>query len=195
MAAVEEGGLGELIGEARRHVEAGEPITIDLIERISGGRTVGPLLLFPALVAMSPATIIPGIATLVGFNTVLVAGQVALGHQSIWIPQWLRRRQIPKRLAPKLLKFLKPVGEVADEVAKPRAAWLTAWPLRRAGAVVCVLIGCALPIMEVIPFTSTVAGAIIAVYALAITMRDGFLALAWAGLVAAALLVAATVLL
>lgn len=195
MAVAEHGGLGELIGEAEKHVEAGEPISIGLVQKIAGARAAGPLLLLPALLAMSPLTIIPGIATLVGLNTVLVAGQIVLGREQVWLPGWLRERCIPKRFAPRLLKFLKPVGKFADDIAKPRAGALTAWPLRRAGAVVCVVLGCAMPIMEVVPFTSTPAGAVIAVYALAITVRDGFLALAWAGLVAALLAVAAALLL
>lgn len=195
MAVAEHGGLGELIGEAEKQVEAGKPISIGLVQQIAGGRAAGPLLLFPALVVMSPITIIPGIATLVGLNTALVAGQIVLGHERVWLPAWLRKLGIPKRFAPKLMKFLKPVAKVADDVAKPRAGWLTAWPLRRAGAAVCVLVGCALPVMEVVPFTSTPAGAVIATYALAITVRDGFLALAWAGLVLALLAAASAFLL
>ena len=191
MAAIEEGGLGELIGEAEKQVEAGKSISIGLVQQLAGGRAAGPLLLFPALIVMSPITIIPGIATLVGLNTVLVAGQIVLGREQVWLPGWLRRRCIPRRFAPKLMKFLKPVAKVADDVAKPRATWLTAWPLRRAGAAVCVLVGGAMPVFEVIPFTSTPAGAVIATYALAITVRDGFLALAWAGLVVALLAIAA----
>jgi hypothetical protein len=47
------------------------------------------------------------------------------------------------------------------------------------------LVGAVMPLLEFIPFTSTWAGAIIATYALAITVRDGFLALAFVGLVSA----------
>ena len=191
MAAIEEGGLGELVDKAEQQVEAGKPVSIGMVQQLAGGRAAGPWLLFPALIVMSPVTVIPGIATLVGLNTVLVAGQIALGREHVWLPAWLRRRSVPKRFAPKLMKFLKPVARVADDVAKPRATWLTAWPLRRAGAAVCVAIGCALPVMEVVPFTSTPAGAVISTYALAITVRDGFLALAWAALVIGLLAVAA----
>lgn len=193
MAAIEEGGIGELVGEAEQALKAGNSISIGLIQQLAGGRAAGPLLLFPALIVMSPVTIVPGIATMVGLSTVLVAGQILLGREQVWLPEWLRKRSIPKRLAPKLMKFLKPVAKVADNVAKPRATWLTAWPLRRAGAAVCVLVGCAMPLFEVIPFTSTWGGAVIATYALAITVRDGFLALAWAGLVAALLAIAAAI--
>ena len=62
--------------------------------------------------------------------------------------------------------------------------------MRRGGAVICVLVGAVMPVMEVIPLTSTWAGVVIAGYALAITARDGLLAMAWAGLVLALLTVA-----
>lgn len=195
MAISEDGALTDLIGKAEKHVEAGEPISIELIQSIAGQRASGPLLLFPALLAMSPLTIIPGIPTLIALNTVLVAGQIALGREQIWLPRWLKQRHLPSRQGEKLLKFLKPVGEKADKVVKPRATFLTAWPLRRAGAVICTLIGFVMPVTEVIPFTSTWAGAIIATYALAITVRDGLLVLAWAGLILAALTLAAALLL
>ncbi len=60
--------------------------------------------------------------------------------------------------------------------------------MRRAGAVVCVLVGATMPVMELVPFTSTWAGAVIAGYGLAITARDGLLALAWAGVVVTGLM-------
>jgi hypothetical protein len=62
--------------------------------------------------------------------------------------------------------------------------------MRRIGAVVCVLVGMIMPLLEFIPFTSTWAATIIAVYALAITARDGLLALAWMGLVGGAITLA-----
>jgi hypothetical protein len=141
--------------------------------------------LLPALVVMSPLSIIPGVPTIVGLNTILVAGQVALGRDNIWLPGWLLRRKISGKRAEKFLKYAKPVSKVADDVVKPRATFLTSAPMRRIGAVVCVLVGCILPVLEVIPFTSTWAASIIAVYALAITARDGLLATAWVGLVVA----------
>lgn len=184
--------LSELIGEAERHVDANEPISLALLQRIAGQRAAGPLLLGPALLAMSPLTIIPGVPSLIGLSTVLVASQVAIGRDRIWLPGWLKRLKLSTRHAKRLLKFLKPIGRKADAVVKPRATFVTSWPLRRLGALVCAAIGLAMPMMEVIPFTSTWAGVVIAGYGLSITARDGFLALALTALVAAIGLAALT---
>lgn len=190
-----DGPLAPIIKEVEKHAEAGEPVTIDVIKQATGTRAAGPMLLVPALIAMSPLTVIPGVPSLIGLNTVLVAGQLALGRKQIWLPKWLRHRKLKASHGQRLLKFLKPVGKVADRVAKPRLRFLTSWPMRRLGAAVCVLIGLVMPVTEVIPFSSTWVGATIATYALAITARDGMLVLAWAGLIIAIGVMAASFLL
>ncbi len=184
MTEASEGALGRLVRKVEERAEAGEDVSIGLIQQIAGQRAAGPLLLLPALIVVSPLSIIPGLPTMVGLNTILVAGQIALGREQVWLPQWLTSRCISAKRAGVLLKFLRPVSRVADGVVKRRARFMTGAVMRRIGAVVCVLVGCIMPLLEFIPFTSTWAATIIAVYALAITARDGWLAMAWMGLVA-----------
>ncbi|SFV28484.1 Uncharacterized conserved protein [Devosia crocina] len=183
----QDGKLTELIDKLRTRIEQGEDVSVDLVRKVAGRRAAGPVLLIPALVVISPLSIIPGLPTMVGLNTILVAGQIALGREDLWLPRWLANRCIPSKYGEKLLRFLSPAGRVVDKVAKPRAS-ATAGPLfRRLGAIVCILVGCVMPIMEVVPFTSTWGASIIALYALAITVRDGLLALAWIAFVLAIL--------
>lgn len=190
MAVAEDGALGTLVHRVEEQVEAGKAVSLDLIRSIAGQRAAGPMLLLPALVAISPLSIIPGLPTLVGINTILVAGQVAFGQETIWLPKWLRERELSAKHARKLLKFLGPASEVADGVVKERARWITGPLMRRMGAGVCVLVGMIMPFLEFIPFTTTWAATIVAVYALAITARDGLLAVAWVGLVLAVISIA-----
>lgn len=194
MSVADTGVLGDLIDKAEKQVGNGKPISIALVQQIAGRRSAGPLLLFPALLAMSPLTVVPGIATLVGLCALIVATQVAFGREDVWLPRWLRRLTLPPKHTAKLLKYLKPIGEKADQVVQKRATFLTSWPLRRIGAAICALIGLLMPITEVVPFTATWCGAAIAAYGLAITARDGFLAMAWAFFIAALILIAAAML-
>lgn len=183
MTATREGPLGTLVDKVEARALAGEDVSIGLIQEVAGQRAAGPMLLLPTLVVISPLSIVPGIPTMVGINTILIAGQLALGRDRIWLPEWLRGRCLSAKHAKTLLRFLKPVSRAADGVVKRRFRFLTSAPLRRVGAAVCVLVGAIMPLLEFIPFTSTVAATIIAVFALAIAARDGFLALAWIGLV------------
>lgn len=188
------GPLARLIDELKYRTESGQEVSIGLVQEIAGARAAGPILLLPALIVMSPLSVIPGLPSIVGFNTILVAGQVALGRDRLWLPQWLTKRCIRAKHGQTLLRFLAPVGETVDKLIKPRAE-ATAGPLfRRVGALVCVLVGAIMPILELIPFTSTWAASIIVIYALAITVKDGFLALAWSGMVLGILLVVWTIL-
>nr|WP_314257305.1 exopolysaccharide biosynthesis protein [uncultured Devosia sp.] len=184
------GVLTELVDDLKQRVEAGERISIGLIQRIAGGRAAGPILLLPALVVVSPLSAIPGVPTIVGLNTILVAGQVALGRDHLWLPNWLTKRAVPSKYGARLLKYLGRFSQVADGIAKPRAKAVIAPLTRRVGAGICVAVACLMPAMEIIPFTSTWAAGIIALYALAITARDGFLTLAWLALVVAVVSVA-----
>ena len=155
MTVADEGALGDLVQKVEDCVDNGEAVSIGLIQRIAGRRAAGPMLLLPALLVVSPLSIIPGLPSLVGLNSVLIAGQVALGRETVWLPKWLTKRCISAKQAQKLLKFLRPVSKVTDNIIKPRARPLTGMAMRRAGAVVCVLVGATMPVMELVPFTST----------------------------------------
>lgn len=194
MDSAKQGALETLVGKVEQHVASGEKISIGMIQKVAGQRAAGPMLLFPTLIVVSPLSIIPGLPSLIGINTILVAGQIVLGREQVWLPGWLTKRCLPTKYADRFLGFLKPVTRKVDAVAKPRLSAMLAWPIRRIGAVVCVMVGLIMPLLEFIPFTSTGAGAIIATYGLAITARDGMLALAWIGLVMAVLGIATTVL-
>ncbi|MHA6296919.1 exopolysaccharide biosynthesis protein [Devosia sp. CAU 1758] len=183
MVSVGDGALGALVRQLEERADAGEDVSISTVQKIAGQRAAGPMLLLPALLVVSPLSIVPGMATMVGLNTILVAGQLVLGREHIWLPKWLTERCIPAKRAQKFVKFLGPVSQAADRVVKDRVRPLTGSGMRRFGAVICVLVGAVMPVMEIVPFTSTGAGAIIAVYGLAITARDGLLAIGWIGLV------------
>ncbi len=190
MAKTDRGAFSQLVDKVSDRVEAGEPISVGMIQQLAGQRAAGPLMLFPALVVVSPLSIIPGLPTLVGINTILIASQILLNRNKIWLPGWLRSRAVPEKYGSRLVEFLKPVGASIDAVAQRR------WPkvgkiLRRFGAAVCAVVGAIMPLLEFIPFTSTVAASVIAVYALAITARDGLLALVWVALLAGVVGVAA----
>ncbi len=183
MTQTQEGALGKLVRKVEERAAAGEQVSLGLLQSIAGQRAAGPMLLLPALVVISPLSIIPGVPTMVGINTILVAGQIALGREQVWLPKWLTGRCISAKHAQTMLKFLRPVSRVADGVIRRRARFMTSAVMRRLGAAFCVLVGAIMPLLEFVPFTSTWAAMIIAVYALAITARDGLLAMAWAGLV------------
>lgn len=181
---MEDGPLERLVRKVQERTKRGEAVSIELLQQVAGTQAVGPILLLPALVVVSPLSIIPGLPSLVGLHTVVVSAQLMIGRSRIWLPGWLSRRMIKPGHAEKLLQFLLPVSRVADVVAKRRMLALTGKIGRRLGAAVCLLMGAIMPLLEFIPLSSTIAASVIAVYALSLSVRDGLLTLVWWGALA-----------
>ena len=171
--------------KVQERTKRGEPVSIELLQQVAGAQAAGPMLLLPALIVVSPLSIIPGLPTLVGLHTAIVSAQLVLGRSRIWLPRWLSRRSLSAAHADKLMQFLLPVSRMADRVVKRRLLSLTGRVARRIGAVVCVLMGVLMPLLEFIPLSSTIAASVIAIYALSLSARDGLLTLAWWGALAA----------
>ncbi len=179
-----EGSLGRLVRKVQERTKRGEPVSIEMLQQVAGAQAAGPMLLLPALIVVSPLSIIPGLPSLIGLHTVIVSAQLVLGRSRIWLPGWLSRRSLAARHAEKLMQFLLPVSSMADGVVKRRMLLLTGSVARRLGAAVCVLMGAIMPLLEFIPLSSTVAASVIAIYALSLSARDGLLTLVWWGALA-----------
>lgn len=163
----------------------GDEVSGDELLEVFGARTYGPLILVPSLLLVSPLSAIPGFSTLMGVTIVLIAGQMLLGRPRPWLPGFLLRRAIARARLERAAPVLRRIARVADRLVHPRLQGLTGGWGGRAIALACVCIGLVIPPMEVLPMTSTTAGAVVAVFALALTARDGVLALLAASLAAA----------
>ncbi len=174
-----------------------EPLTIedvlDLIEkstddrdRVSlamileklGRRSFGPVLLLAGLIILAPLIgDIPGVPTTMGLIVLLTAVQLLLRREHFWMPQWMLRRSMDKKKLCKGIRWLRPVARFLDRFTKPRLMPVT----RDAGnyiiAIICIMIAAAIPPMEFVPFSANIAGASLTIFGLALTARDGLLAL------------------
>lgn len=176
--------LSEVI---ERMVAAGEgdEVSGDELLEVFGERTYGPLILVPSLLLVSPLSAIPGFSTLMGVAIVLISAQMLLGRPRPWLPGFLLRRGIGRARLERSAPVLRRIARLADRLIHPRLQGLTGGWGGRAIALACVCVGLVIPPMEVLPMTSTTAGAVVAVFALALTARDGALALVAAALASA----------
>lgn len=160
--------------------EAGDDsgrITIAAMLDVVGRRSYGPLLMLPGLVVFSPLSGIPLLPTTMGAMVLLVAGQLLLGRKHCWLPQWLMKRSAPRDKFDKALRFLRPVANVADRLTRRRWSMLTRDIAVRVIAVICIVIAAAMPALELIPFSSSVAGAAFTAFGLGLIAEDGALVL------------------
>jgi hypothetical protein len=148
----------------------------EVLNRI-GRRSFGPLLLVLGLIGLAPISNIPGVVAVIATLDILVAGEMLIGMDSIWIPGALRRRKIRAARLNTILTALRPFARFADRVASPRLGFLTRGAFYYLLTVICFFVALALPAIEMIPLAGLIPNAAIVAVALAITAHDGVWAL------------------
>lgn len=179
--------LSGLIDAIAERTAAGESISVQTIQEIAGERIAGPLLFFPAMIVVSPLSLIPTLPTIVGTTVILIAGQLIAGRKSVWLPQKLSGASLSPERTGKALDFIRPAVGWIERLCKPRLTFLTDGIGMRVAAAICILVALTMPPLELVPGASTSAGTIIATFGLALTTRDGLLLLVALALVFGAL--------
>ncbi|MEX2526499.1 MAG: exopolysaccharide biosynthesis protein [Gemmatimonadota bacterium] len=154
-----------------------DPVSVETVLRVVGQRSFGPLLLLAGLITVAPLVgDIPGVPTLVGAFVVLMAGQLLMGRRYFWLPDWLLQRTLSARRLRKALEWARSPARIVDNVLQPRLRFLVGKQGSYAIALVCGLLGVGMPVLEFVPFSATVAGAVLTLFGLALVGRDGLLA-------------------
>nr|WP_281436279.1 MULTISPECIES: exopolysaccharide biosynthesis protein [unclassified Ciceribacter] len=172
-----------------------ERLTIAAIQEIAGRRASAPLILLPGLAILSPLSGIPTVPTFLGLVIGLVSLQIMLGRSTIWLPKRLGTSGISAGRAKRAVGWVRPVAGVIDRFSSRRLEWFANPVSVRLAGLMCLLIAVCMPAMELVPFSSSIAGMFVAVLGLALMTHDGllfaFAYLLFAGAVAAAALLVA----
>lgn len=168
--------LGDMLDRLAHANQEGAQVSVDALIEAAGRRSFGALLLVPGLLVLSPLSGIPGVPTLCGIMVLLITGQLLLGRTRFWLPAWLLRRHISYKHLARALKYLRPVARFTDKLLRERWTWLADHRGVYLVALVCALIGVIMPPMELLPFISTVAGAALSLFGIALIGRDGLVA-------------------
>lgn len=173
--------LGNAGEDAKDQVSAGQ-----LLDTI-GQRSFGPVLLFPALIALTPLGGIPGVPSVLAVIVILIAGQRMFGMEHLWLPHAIRRQNMQRQKLQAGISYLRPVARVIDKMLKPRLVWLTKRPFSYIAAVICMAVALAIPPLELVPFGAIVSWTAIAAFGLALITNDGILTLVAFGFTCAAI--------
>lgn len=172
-------GVEEIVDRIDEAADARERLSLGDIVDCLGRRSFVPLLLIAGLVMLAPVIgDIPGVPVLMGLLVILVAGQLLLRRDQIWLPNWLRNRATTSHKVQKTVGWLRRPAQFMDRWTKRRYPWLVDHAGFYVIAAVCIAIAAATPVMEVVPFSANFAGAAITAFALALLAHDGLLALA-----------------
>lgn len=164
----------------------GDSVTVEALVEALGRRSFPTLVLAPSLIAVSPASAIPGFTTIVGLLVATITAQMLWGQTRAWLPGFITRQRITTVRLNRALNWLRRPVAYLERAAKPRLVVIVKRPLLAMPLAAMFAIGLTMPLMEVVPMSGTIAGAILSIFAIGLLLRDGVLVLSALALTAAA---------
>ncbi len=166
--------LSQVIDRLEKSAHDEETSIRDIIDGL-GARSFPAIMLIPALLAVSPLSGIPGVTVTVGLIVAATAAQMLWGRDSLWLPERLTRRRISTEKLCKAISWLRPPVRFIERFLKPRLTFLFRRPLKWITLTLVFLIGGAMPVLELIPTTGSIAATVISIFAIGLLTRDGVL--------------------
>lgn len=167
--------LQQLLDHLARLSRGRDEVSLRLVIKSIGSRSFGPLLMLVGVVLASPLSGIPGMATTMAVFILLIAVQMLFGRKEFWLPAWLLNRSVKHDHLVSAISWMRPVARRIDAVLRPRLTGLVTHGAAYVIALICVFISIGLPMMEIVPFSASVAGLALAAFGLALVMNDGVL--------------------
>ena len=155
-------------------------VTLGDVLEAFGRRSFLPVMMVPALLVVSPLSGIPLFSAVCGLTIALIAGQMLWpGRDCLWLPARLTRQRVSGPRARQGIARLGRLARWLDTHARARFGPLVR---RRPGTALlelcCLVAGLAMPVFEVVPFTSSVLGLGVLLIATGLLTRDGLFAVA-----------------
>ena len=156
-----------------------ERVTLGDIVEAFGRRSFLPMLMVPALLVLSPLSGLPLFSSVCGLTIALIAGQMLWpGRDHLWLPERLMRQQVSGDRARRAVARLGKLARWLDARARDRRHVLVAQRPGRQILETCWLVaGLAMPVFELVPFTSSILGFAVLLMATALLTRDGLFGL------------------
>ena len=172
--------LGAILGRIRAAAGPDDTEVRAMVEAM-GPASFTPVLLLPALIVVSPLSGIFGLPSVCGLAIAAIALQRLFGRTHLWLPRWLLSRHVSSARLMSALDWLKRPAGWFDRVTAQRLTVLTVPPASWLLLLACALAGAAMPLLEILPLTSSILAGAIAMMALGLMVRDGLVALAGLG--------------
>ncbi|APG48018.1 exopolysaccharide biosynthesis protein [Phaeobacter porticola] len=168
--------VGEMIEATTELLEEDSISVADVVEDL-GHSSMSATLLLPAMAVVSPLSGVPLFSTVCGMLIFLIAAQMTLGRDHLWLPDWLRRQRVSSDRARKVLGPMRRMARFLDRHTEARVKMLLRQPFLTIPRVICALCGLAMPFLELVPFSSSTLGIVVSSLAVAMLTRDGLVML------------------
>lgn len=170
--------LSELLDHFVESTEGQDNIEIvDLLDSLSS-RAHGPMLLLPAIIAISPIGMIPGMSVVTGTLVLLIASQMLLSSSRPWIPKRLQSFEFSRNKLKDGVSKMQPWVLWFEKVVKKRLQFLTTGAAIYPLALACVVLAITFYPLAFVPLGVLIPGFAVTLLALGLTAKDGVLVLA-----------------
>ena len=129
------------------------------------------LLLFAAPMAL-PIPVPPVINVMLASPLILLTAQQALGRHTIWLPKWMRKKDISREKMSKMIQGLLPWFDRLEKIVKPRMKFMTSGVFSHLIGFLGLIM--ALAVCIPLPLTNTLPSLGIALMSIGVISRDGF---------------------
>lgn len=144
----------------------------DIIELLSSRDRIA-IVLLPAFLAVSPATIAFGVASICGLMIAAISLQILASERSVWLPRRVRSFQIRQETILATIGFLDRPLFWLEQNTRQRLLFFVTGPCRALVLFMCAGLGLAMPLLELVPFSATTGGLAITTMVLGLLMKDG----------------------
>ena len=151
----------------------GDSIPVSKVVEKLGQKSFASLMLIFALIAVSPASAIPGLTATVAAIVFILMVQMILGRDSVWLPDVILRRELSTERLCKGIGWLRRPVRFAERFLKERLTWLLHRPWLYMPQLLILALTLFMPFMEIIPTSGSIASAVIALFAAGLLTRDG----------------------
>lgn len=168
----EDGRLAAIIENVRAEA-ADSSITVEEILVAVGDKSILPAILLPALITATPLSGIPGLSAFCGILIALFSFELIFGFRELYLPDRLKNKSINADRLNATLSHILPVMQWLDAHSCNRLSFLFHRPLIFIPQLLCLVSGLAMPFLEFIPFSSSVAALGVCLLVMSMLTEDG----------------------
>ncbi|MCD1627382.1 exopolysaccharide biosynthesis protein [Seohaeicola saemankumensis] len=155
-----------------------DSVTLRDLLQAGGAASFIPALIVPALLVVSPLSGIPFFSTFCGITIAFIAAQMLFKRQHLHLPDLLTRQTVPgEKLRAGLLKMHHIADFLDRRTHEGRLHQLVGNGGRILPQLLCVIAGAMMPLLEIVPFSSSIIGAAVLSFAVALLTQDGLFVL------------------
>ncbi|SRR6056297_616855 len=168
--------LAEILDELDGLANGGQVSAGEVVDRL-GVSSLTAVLLVPALLVITPLSGIPLFSATCGIAIALIGVQLIFARDGLWLPRWLRRQKISAERLQHGIAWLRQPAKWVDRRSHERFRWLSRQPFINIPRAICVVCGALMPVFEFVPFSSTLLGVVVTIFAFAMLHGDGLILL------------------